>query len=196
MKGDLIIKKIITIVEENSREMGLSVSPPSKKACAIAVIANPYTKEFSDNLELLFDAGQVLGKILGEKAVAALDSKSKGVQGYGKAAIVGINGEIEHAAAVLHPKFGAAFRSTVGGGKAIIPSTKKVASAGSSIDIPLFHKDAAFVVSHIDSLEIRVPDAPKPDEILVAAIVSDSGRPLARSGGLIVEEIIGEDGLR
>ena len=129
-------------------------------------------------------------------AVAALGIPATKVESYGKAAAVGENGEIEHAAAILHPKLGAPVRKVLGKGAALIPSSKKRGGMGVALDIPLGHKDAAFVRSHFDGMEVRVPDAPRAGEILVAIAVTDSGRPLPRVGGLQKQEIKGEDGLR
>ncbi len=190
------IRKIITVVEETHRESGKEVSPPTRKAAAVAVIKNPFAGQYAEDLSLLMDYGERLGGMLGEKAVAALGIPKERVESYGKAAIVGLGGELEHAAAILHPKLGKPLREAVGGGKAIIPSAKKMGGAGTPIDVPLHFKDAAFVRSHFDAMEIRVPDAPRDDEIVVAIAVTDSGRPLARVGGLKKEEVKGEDGLR
>jgi len=190
------IRKIITIVEETHRESGKEVSPPTRKAAAVAVIKNPFAGQYAEDLSLLMDYGERLGGMLGEKAVAALGIPKERVESYGKAAVVGLGGELEHAAAILHPKLGKPLREAVGGGKAIIPSAKKMGGAGTPIDVPLHYKDAAFVRSHFDAMEIRVTDAPRDDEIVVAIAVTDSGRPLARVGGLKKEEVKGEDGLR
>ena len=118
------------------------------------------------------------------------------IESYGKAAAVGENGELEHAAAILHPKLGAPFRKVLGKGAALIPSSKKRGGPGFALDIPLGHKDAAFVRSHFDGMEVRINDAPRANEIMVAVAVTDSGRPLPRVGGLAKNEIKGEDGLR
>ena len=115
--------------------------------------------------------------MLGKKAVEALKIPPKNAESYGKAAIVGADGELEHAAAILHPKLGTPLREAVGGGKAIIPSAKKMGGPGTEIDVPLHYKDAAFVRSHFDAMSVRVPDAPRSDEIVVAIVVTDSGRP-------------------
>jgi hypothetical protein len=112
------------------------------------------------------------------------------------AAAVGENGELEHAAAILHPKMGAPVRKVLSKGAALIPSSKKRSGPGTTLDIPLGHKDAAFVRSHFDGMEVQINDAPRADEIMVAVAVTDSGRPLPRVGGLTVSEIKGEDGLR
>ena len=110
--------------------------------------------------------------------------------------LFGEAGELEHAAAILHPKLGAPLRKAVEHGAALVPSAKKQGGVGTAIDVPLGHKDAAFVRSHFDAMEARIGDAPRPNEIVVAVVVTDSGRPLARIGGLQAHEIKGEDGLR
>ena len=176
------IRKIMTVVDETLTEQGQSISPPIRRAAAIAVIANPFAGLFQEDLA--------------ERAVAALGINGSNVESYGKAAAVGENGELEHAAAILHPKLGAPFRKVLGKGAALIPSSKKRGGVGVTLDIPLGHKDAAFVRSHFDGMEVRVPDAPRAHEIVIAVAVTTGGRPLPRVGGLQVPEIKGEDGLR
>ena len=190
------IRKLIVQVDETRIEMGRNVVPPTRKALAMAVIANPYAGRYSDNLDELVAIGEELGGLLGEKCVKALGIEPGQAHSYGKAAIVGEAGELEHAAAILHPKLGAPLRKAVEKGAALVPSAKKRGGLGASIDVPLGHKDAAFVRSHFDAMEARVSDAPRADEIVVAVVVTDSGRPLPRVGGLQVNEIKGEDGLR
>ena len=190
------IRKVVTIVEEIQREGEKEVSPPTRKGAAVAVIKNPFAGKYKKDLSVLMDYGEKLGGMLGERAVAALGIPKERVESYGKGAIVGLQGELEHAAAILHPKLGAPLREAVGGGKAIIPSAKKMGPAGAALDVPLHFKNAAFVRSHFDAMEIRINDAPRDDEIVVAIVVTDSGRPLARVGGLRKEEAKGEDGLR
>lgn len=190
------IRKLITLVEETWQEAGKELAKPTRKAAAVAVIKNPFAGRYVEDLTELMDIGEKLGELLGNKAVAALGVDKDQIESYGKAAIVGEAGELEHAGAILHPKLGKPLREAVGGGKAIIPSAKKMGGIGTPIDVPLHYKDAAFVRTHYDALEVRVPDAPRADEILVAIVVTDSGRPLARIGGLKKEEIKGEDGLR
>jgi len=190
------IRKVVTIVEEIQREGEKEVSPPTRKGAAVAVIKNPFAGKYEKDLSVLMDYGEKLGGMLGERAVAALGILKERVESYGKGAIVGLQGELEHAAAILHPKLGAPLREAVGGGKAIIPSAKKMGPAGAALDVPLHFKNAAFVRSHFDAMEIRINDAPRDDEIVVAIVVTDSGRPLARVGGLRKEEAKGEDGLR
>jgi hypothetical protein len=190
------IRKLVVQVDETRIEMGQPVDPPTRRAVAMAVIANPYAGRYSQSLEQLTVIGEELGGLLGARCVEALGIRPEQAESYGKAAIVGEGGELEHAAALLHPKMGATLRRAVSKGAALVPSAKKIGGLGSAIDVPLGHKDAAFVRSHFDAIEARVADAPRANEILVAIAVTDSGRPLARVGGLQQQEIKGEDGLR
>ena len=190
------IRKLIVQIDETRIEMGQAVTPPTRRALAMAVIENPYAGGYSENLDELIAIGEELGGLLGDKCVQALGIAPDQMQSYGKAAIVGEAGELEHAAAILHPKLGAPLRRAVGHGAALVPSAKKRGGLGTAIDVPLGHKDAAFVRSHFDAMEARVADAPRANEIVVAVVVTDSGRPLARIGGLQLADIKGEDGLR
>ena len=190
------IRKLLTIVDEVYREMDRAIEPPTRRAVALAVIENPYAGKYQENLSDLMAIGEELGGLLTEKCVAALGIEGGKAESFGKAAIVGEKGELEHAAAILHPKMGTPVRKVLVKGPALIPSAKKMGGPGTPIDIPLGHKDAAFVRSHFDAIEARVPDAPRAGEIVVAIAVTDSGRPLPRIGGLQKHEIKGEDGLR
>jgi hypothetical protein len=190
------IRKIVTILEETHREMGREVNPPARKAAALAVIKNPFADRFEENLEPLITIGERLGGLLAIRCVALLGIRSDQAHSYGKGAIVGTGGELEHAGAILHPKLGTPFREALGGGKAIIPSVKKMGIPGTQIDVPVHYKDAAFVRTHFDAMTVSVYDAPRHDEIVVALVVTDSGRPLARIGGLTVDRAKKEDGLR
>jgi hypothetical protein len=190
------IRKIATFLEETRTEMGRVVDPPTRRAAAVAVIENPYAGKYVEDLSELMLIGEELGELLTQRAVAALGIPAVAVESYGKAAAVGESGEIEHAAAILHPKLGALVRKVLGKGAALIPSSKKRGGLGVVLDIPLGHKDAAFVRSHFDGMEVRINDAPRANEIMVAVAVTDSGRPLPRVGGLTKEQIKGEDGLR
>lgn len=192
----LKIRKLVTVVETTNTEMGRPVEPPSRKAAAVAVIENPYADRDSEDLSALIDIGEELGGLLGQMAVRALGVAPSAVESYGKAAIIGERGELEHAAAILHPKLGQPFRAAVEKGAALIPSAKKMGGPGTAIDVPLGHKDAAFVRSHFDAMEVRLPDAPRSAEIVVALVVTDGGRPRARVGGLRKDQIVGKDGLR
>ena len=190
------IRKIVTFVEEVHSEMGRPVVPPGRRAACVAVIENPFAGVYVDDLSPLIEMGEELGGLLVARAVAALDIGGDSIESYGKAAAVGEDGELEHAAALLHPKMGAPVRKALGKGAALIPSSKKRGGLGTVLDIPLGHKDAAFVRSHFDGMEVRIPDAPRANEIVVAMAVAASGRPHPRIGGLQAHEIKGEDGLR
>jgi Amino acid synthesis len=190
------IRKIAVFVEETHTEMDRKVAPPTRRAAAVAVIENPFAGKYAEDLSDLMTIGEELGELLATKAVAALGIAANTVESYGKAAAVGENGELEHAAAILHPKLGAPVRRVLGKGAALIPSNKKRGGLGIVLDIPLGHKDAAFVRSHFDGMEVRLNDAPRANEIMVAVAVTDSGRPLPRVGGLTKDQIKGEDGLR
>ncbi|PIT78517.1 peptide synthetase [Limnohabitans sp. JirII-29] len=190
------IRKIVVQVDETHVEGGQAIDPPTRRALAMAVIDNPYAGHYSANLDILIEIGEELGGLLGQRCVQALGITPEQAQSYGKAAIVGEAGELEHAAAVLHPKLGAPLRKAVSHGAALVPSAKKRGTLGTIIDVPLGHKDAAFVRSHFDAMEARVSDAPRANEMVVAVVVTDSGRPAPRIGGLQVSEIVGQDGLR
>ncbi|MGB7299374.1 MAG: amino acid synthesis family protein, partial [Burkholderiaceae bacterium] len=171
------------------------IEPPTRRAVAMAVSENPFAGRYVEQLDELITIGEELGALLGRRCVQALGIDPGQVESYGKAAIVGEDGELEHAAAILHPKLGAPLRAAVEKGAALVPSSKKRGTLGTAIDIPLGHKDAAYVRSHFDAIEARIADAPRASEIVVAIAVTDSGRPLARIGGLQAGDIKGEDGL-
>lgn len=190
------IRKLAVWVEETHREMGREITPPTRKAVAVAVIRNPFAGMYQEDLSDLIEVGEELGGLLGARCVAALGIAPAEAQSYGKAAMVGEGGELEHAAAILHPKLGAPLRLAVEKGAALVPSAKKMGGPGQSLDVPLGHKDAAYVRSHFDAVEARMADAPRAGEIMVAVAVTDSGRPLPRVGGLTHEAAEGKDGLR
>jgi hypothetical protein len=190
------IRKTQVIVETTHSDIGRSVDPATRKASALAVIENPFAGRYEEDLSELMDIGAELGGYLGKMCVDALGITPEQAESYGKAAIVGENGEWEHAAAILHPKLGAPLRKEVEKGAALVPSVKKLGGQGTRIDVPLGHKDAAYVRSHFDGMEVGMADAPRANEILVAVSVTDSGRPFPRVGGLTTDEAIGEDGLR
>ena len=190
------IRKIAVWVEETHQEAGRTVAPATRKAVAVAVIANPFAGEYVEDLSPLMEIGAELGEMLGKRCVEALGIRPDQAESYGKAAMVGENGELEHAAALLHPKMGAPLRNEVEKGAALVPSSKKMGGPGQDLDVPLGHKDAAYVRSHFDGVEVRLNDSPRAHEILVAIAVTDSGRPLPRVGGLAHSDAIGKDGLR
>jgi hypothetical protein len=187
------IRKLVTVVEEILSDGGRDARRPVRKVAAVAVIENPFGGRWVEDLTELIDAGEELGALLAKKATEALGAPA---ESFGKAAIVGEGGEYEHAAALLHPKLGAPLRAAIGGGKAIIPSAKKLGGPGTPIDVPLHFKDAAFVRSHYDAMEVRVHDAPRANEIVLAIALTDGGRPHPRIGGLTKDEAKKEDGLR
>lgn len=190
------IRKIVTVVEETHIEIGQKIEPPTRRAAAIAVIENPLAGRFEQDLEPLMAIGEELGDTLGRACVEALGIAPADAQSYGKAAMVGENGELEHAAAILHPRLGKPLRAAVEKGAALVASNKKMGGMGHPLDVPLGHKDAAYVRSHFDGMEVQINDAPRANEIMVAVVVTDSGRPLPRVGGLKHEDAVGKDGLR
>ena len=190
------IRLTYTIVEETLADGTVRLDTPTRKAAAAAVFTNPFAGKYQKDLSLLYQYSEQLGEMLTQKAVAALGIAPDKIQSYGKGAIVGGKGELEHCAAIMHPALGKPMRANVGGGKALIPSAKKRGYPGVAIDVPLGYKDAAFVRSHFDAMEVRVPDAPRDDELVLVVVVTDSGRPVARVGGLKLDEVKGEDGLR
>ena len=190
------IRKIAVNIEETHQEMGKSISPATRKAVAVAVIENPFAGTYVEDLSDLMEIGAELGALLGRKCIEALGISPSEAESYGKSAMVGENGELEHAAAILHPKLGAPLRKEVEKGAALVPSSKKMGGLGQVLDVPLGHKDAAYVRSHFDGIEVRLNDAPRANEIMVAVAVTDSGRPLPRVGGLSAEDAVGQDGLR
>lgn len=186
------LRKLLTLTEETRAEQGRTL-PPARRALAAAVIDNPLAGRWAEDLGVLIDMGATLGDLLGR---AARDVLGGPAQSYGKAALVGEAGEIEHAAALLHPAMGAPLRAVLGGGAALVPSAKAQGGPGAMIEVPLGHKDAAYVRSHFDAMRLVIPDAPRAGEIVVAIALSDRGRPAPRVGGLRHEEITGQDGLR
>ena len=190
------IRKIVTTVEETHLEMRKKIDPPTRRAASTAVIENPFAGQYQEDLDSLITMGEQLGDLLGKRCVAALGIEPQQAESYGKAAMVGENGELEHAAAILHPKLGKPLRQTVEKGAALVPSSKKMGCMGQPLDVPLGHKDAAYVRSHFDGMEVRINDAPRANEIMVSIVVTDSGRPLPRVGGLEAADAKGEDGLR
>lgn len=196
MEMKLQIRKLVTVVEEIHEDGQKVLDKPIKKCASVAVIKNPFAGKYVEDLSELMEVGEYLGGFLTERAVQALGIEKEKTENYGKGAIVGLDGELEHAAAILHPKLGKPMRAALGGGKAIIPSAKKMGPAGTPLDVPLHFKDAAYVRSHYDAMEVKVHDAPKADEILVSLVVTDGGRPHPRIGGLKKEEAKCEDGMR
>jgi len=186
------VRKRVTQIEEIYSEGQADLASPRRRVVVASVLSNPYAGRYSEDISELIDYGAELAVELMSRGMEALGAP---VEAYGKGGIVGEQGEIEHVAALLHPKFGKPVREPVEG-ISILPSVKKSAAMGATLDIPVHHIKAMLVRSHFDSVEFRVADAPRSDEILVALAVTDGGRPHPRVGGLTVEEMVGEDGLR
>jgi hypothetical protein len=173
------IRKTVVIHETIHGEGGGDCSTAVNRVAGVAIVSNPYAGKFVEDLDELFD----LGAALGEQLMALMLPQLPGTaSSYGKAAIVGVDGDLEHGHALIHPKLGKVMRGPIGGGEALIPSAAKVAAAGASIDLPLGHKDDAWSFDHFDAMTIAVADAPRPDEIMMAIAICDGGRPIPRVG--------------
>ncbi|MBY0438332.1 MAG: amino acid synthesis family protein [Burkholderiales bacterium] len=189
----LTVRRTYTIVDTVFEESGRAGEPPLRKVAAVAIVANPHAGSYVEDLKPMIEASVALGHQLAEAAVAALAPYS--AQSYGKAGIVGLAGEQEHANALLTTAFAEPLRQALGGGKAWISSCTKRAAPGTTIDVPLASKDALFVRSHYDGMSVNLPDAPMPDEIAVIFCVANRGRINARVGGLRLADARCEDGL-
>jgi hypothetical protein len=189
------VRKKLTLVEEVFHEGG-PVSPvPLRRAAALVVIHNPFAGRYVENIAGFMDDLNPLGLEMAKSLVAALGGDAKFVEGYGKGAIVGSGGEIEHGA-LWHVPGGYAMRQILGDAKAIVPSTKKVGGPGTRLDVPITHINASYVRSHFDAMEVGITDAPRSDELVLALVMTTGPRIHARVGGLKAGEIKGEDGLR
>ena len=189
------VRKNVLVLEEVFHEGGPVAQKPLKRVAALAVIRNPYAGAYVEKIEAFMDDLKPLGLEMARKMVLALGGDPKLVEGYGKGAIVGSAGEIEHGA-LWHAPGGYAMREVLGGAKAIVASTKKVGGPGTRLDVPITHVNASYVRSHFDAMEVGITDAPRADEILLALVMTTGPRIHARSGGLKASEIKGEDGLR
>jgi hypothetical protein len=187
------IKRTLTFIDEIGHEAGQRIDPPLRKVAVAAIMDNPFAGRFERDLSRLTDASAEIGRHICALAVSLLGPHKP--ESYGKAAVIGINGEQEHGVAMLTTVFGNVMRDAAGGGKAWISSLTKRAAPGASIDIPLAHKDALYVRSHYDGITITLPDAPLPDEIAVICAYASRGRPNHRVGGLSARDIKGLDGL-
>ena len=189
------IRKKLLLVEEIFHEGGPVAVSPYRRAAALVVIKNPYAGGYVETIEGFMEDLKPLGLQMAGSLVAALGGDPKAVEGYGKGAIVGSAGEIEHGA-LWHVPGGYAMRDVLAGAKAIVASTKKVGGPGARLDIPITHINASYVRSHFDAIEVGISDAPRADEILLALVMTTGARVHARVGGLKASEIKGEDGLR
>lgn len=193
---DVKVRKYYTFIEDTNKDGVKEVEGSHKKVSIAVVFENPYAGQYVEDLSPLSGWSESVTTDLVERALRASGIKVEEVESYGKAAIVGGNGELEHGAALLHPTLGKPFRAAIGGGKAIIPSAKKMGYPGCAIDVPLHFKDAAYVRTHYDAMEVRVPDAPRDNEIVLILSITNCGRPHPRIGGLQKSEAKCEDGLR
>ena len=175
------VRKIVLTRETVlAAELGAPVTAEVVRVVGMAVIANPFAGRFVEDLTPLFEMGRALGERLMGEVVGALGGAA--ALSYGKGALVGVHGEMEHGGACIHPMLGRPMRAAVGGGQAVIPSNVKIAAAGASLDVPLGHKDDPWSFDHFDTITVSVADAPRPDEILVAMAVASGGRPRPRCG--------------
>lgn len=191
---DVVVRKMAVVVEEVFHEGGPVANVPQKKGACLAVIANPFAGRYVEDIVGFSDDLKPLGLEMAQKLIAALGGAEM-IQGYGKGAIVGVNGEYEHGA-LWHVPGGYAMREALGDALAIVPSSKKVGAAGARLDVPMTHIDAAYVRGHFDAMEVGMNDSPRPDEMLLVLVMSTGGRVHARVGGLTVEGISKRDGLR
>lgn len=192
---EVVVRKKLTCVEEVFHEGGPVADKPLLRAASLVVIRNPFAGAYIQNIEHFMDDLKPLGLEMARSLVAALGGDPKRVEGYGKGAIVGSAGELEHGA-LWHVPGGYAMREVLGGAKAIVPSTKKVGAPGTRLDVPITHINASYVRSHFDAMEIGINDAPRADEILLALVMTTGARVHARVGGLKASDVKGEDGLR
>ena len=189
------IRKTLVQVETIFHEGGPAPEVPQKRAAAMAVIENPYAGGYTDDIQPFMKDLEPLGAEMAQMCIDALGGDAEAVEGYGKGAIVGVNGEIEHGA-LWHVPGGYAMRDAIAASKAIVPSTKKVGAAGTRLDVPVTHTNASYVRTHYDAVEVGVPDAPRPNEIALVLVMTTAGRIHARIGGLTKDQVKGEDGLR
>jgi hypothetical protein len=192
---EVVVRKRVTCVEEIFHEGGPVAANPLRRAAALVVIRNPFAGRYVADIEGFMDDLKPLGLEMARALVAGLGGDAKAVEGYGKGAIVGSAGELEHGA-LWHVPGGYAMREVLGGAKAIVASTKKVGGPGTRLDVPITHINASYVRSHFDAMEVGVNDAPRADEILLALVMTTGARVHARVGGLKASEIKGLDGLR
>jgi len=192
---EVIVRKKMTCVEEIFHEGGPVAQRPLRRAAALAVIRNPFAGSYVADIERFSDDLKPLGLEMARALVVALGGDFRSIEGYGKGAIIGSAGEIEHGA-LWHVPGGYAMREVLGGAKAIVASTKKVGGPGTRLDVPITHINASYVRSHFDSMEVGINDAPRADEILLALVMTTGPRVHARVGGLKASEVKGEDGLR
>lgn len=192
---DAVVRKFLVQVEEIFHEFGPPPPVPLRRGAVLAVIRNPFAGRYVEDIQPFMEDLRPLGLDMAERLLRALGGAREAIQGYGKGAVVGAAGELEHGA-LWHAPGGYAMREVLGGAKAIVPSAKKVGGIGARIDIPITHLDASYVRSHFDAMEVGVPDAPRASELVLVLAMTTGPRIHARSGGLSAGDVKGEDGLR
>lgn len=192
---DVKLRKLVISLEDVFHEGGPPSAKPQRKGAVLAVIENPFAGAYHAEIQSFMEDLKPLGLQMAQKLMGALGGDPATIEGYGKGAIVGEAGEVEHGA-LWHAPGGYAMRDVLGGAKAIVPSTKKVGGPGMRLDVPVTHVNASYVRSHFDAIEIGVPDAPRSNEMIVALVMTTGPRIHARAGGLLAGDIKGEDGLR
>jgi hypothetical protein len=189
------VRKFLVSVEDVLHEGGPAAAKPYRRAAVLAVVENPFAGKYVEDIQSFMEDLKPLGLDMAHRLIAALGGDPKAIEGYGKGAIVGEAGEVEHGA-LWHAPGGYAMREILGGAKAIVPSTKKVGGVGARLDVPVTHINASYVRSHFDSIEVGVTDGPRANEIVLALVMTTGARVHSRSGGLEADKIKGEDGLR
>jgi len=189
------VRRVFTQVEDIFHEFGPVLARPLRRGAVAAVLANPFAGRYETNILPMMEALNPLGLDLSQRLIAAMAVSPRAIEGYGKGAIVGAAGELEHGA-LWHVPGGYAMRETLGGAKAIVPSTKKVGAPGAKLDVPVTHVNASYVRSHFDAMEVYVPGAPAADELVYILVMTTGPRVHQRVGGLRASEIKGADGLR
>ncbi len=192
---EIEVRKRVVSVEEIFHEGGPPSNVPVRRAAALAVLRNPYAGRYVEDIMPMIDDMKPLGLEMADQLIAALGGDPTIIEGFGKGAIIGENGELEHGA-LWHAPGGYSMRARLNNSKAIVPSTKKVGGIGARLDVPVTHVNASYVRSHFDAIEVGINDAPRANEMLVALVMTTGPRIHARAGGLAVSEIKGEDGLR
>ena len=193
--ADFVIRKLAVFTEEIFHDGGPARDAPYRRGAALALVRNPFAGRFVEELQPAMEDLKPLGRMLTERLIAALGGDASAIDAYGKGAIVGTDGEIEHGA-LWHVPGGYAMRERLGESKAIVPSAMKVGGFGARLDVPLGHTNAAYVRSHFDAIEVSAPDGPRPDEIVFVLAMACGGRVHSRMGGLEAWQVKGEDGLR
>lgn len=184
------VRRVVTVIDETLMEGDREVSPVNRKVAVATAFPNPFAGRFVEDLTPLFELSGAIGEPLTRLAMEALRAPA---EAYGKAALVGVDGEIEHAHALLHTKLGLVMRQVLGGGKALIPCAAKRVGPGASVDVPIHFINTVTLNSHYDGIQVCIPDAPRPDELVIVVALGGGPRPFARLGALPKEQIQGED---